>query len=87
MKRRIREILWHSFDRTPEERWFIHKTDFFLLAWASLSCFGKNLNTSNVSKSRRKISALQRVTLAGRSQMTPLYIREALTSIDRMKDR
>lgn len=51
LKRRIREILWDSFDRTPEERWFIHKIDFFILTWASLSYFSKNLNTNNVSKS------------------------------------
>ncbi|GAB7324923.1 hypothetical protein MBLNU13_g08737t2 [Cladosporium sp. NU13] len=49
LKRRIREILWDSFDRTPEERWFIHKIDFFILTWASLSYFSKNLNTNNVS--------------------------------------
>ena len=52
LKRRIREILWDSFDRTPEERWFIHKIDFFILTWASLSYFSKNLNTNNVSKSK-----------------------------------
>jgi ACS family pantothenate transporter-like MFS transporter len=51
LKRRIREILWDSFDRTPEERWLIHKIDFFILTWASLSYFSKNLNTNNVSKS------------------------------------
>jgi ACS family pantothenate transporter-like MFS transporter len=51
LKRRIREILWDSFDRTPEERWFVHKIDFFILTWASLSYFSKNLNTNNVSKS------------------------------------
>jgi len=51
LKRRIREILWDSLDRTPEERWFIHKIDFFILTWASLSYFSKNLNTNNVSKS------------------------------------
>ena len=50
LKRRIREILWDSFDRTPEERWFIHKIDFFILTWASLSYFSKNLNTNNVSR-------------------------------------
>jgi ACS family pantothenate transporter-like MFS transporter len=52
LKRRIREILWDSFDRTPEERWFIHKIDFFILTWASLSYFSKNLNTNNISKSK-----------------------------------
>jgi ACS family pantothenate transporter-like MFS transporter len=50
LKRRFREILWDSLDRTPEERWFIHKIDFFILTWASLSYFSKNLNTNNVSK-------------------------------------
>jgi ACS family pantothenate transporter-like MFS transporter len=50
LRRRFREILWDSLDRTPEERWFIHKIDFFILTWASLSYFSKNLNTNNVSK-------------------------------------
>lgn len=54
LKRRIREILWDSLDRTPEERWFIHKIDFFILTWASLSYFSKNLNTNNVSKLHRR---------------------------------
>ncbi|KAM0704364.1 hypothetical protein Q7P35_008598 [Cladosporium inversicolor] len=49
LKRRNREILWDSIDRTPEERWFIHKIDFFILTWASLSYFSKNLNTNNAS--------------------------------------
>lgn len=53
LKRRNREILWDSIDRTPEERWFIHKIDFFILTWASLSYFSKNLNTNNASESRQ----------------------------------
>jgi hypothetical protein len=53
LKRRVREIVWDSLDRTPEERWFIHKIDFFILTWASLSYFSKNLNTNNVSMSSR----------------------------------
>jgi hypothetical protein len=64
LKRRIREILWDSFDRTPEERWFIHKIDFFILTWASLSYFSKNLNTNNISKSIQTYPALQELMSA-----------------------
>lgn len=31
LQRHICGIFWDSFDRTPEERWFIHKIDFFIL--------------------------------------------------------
>lgn len=58
-RRRFREIIWDSLDRTPEERWFIHKIDFFILTWASLSYFSKNLNTNNVSKSQHAPSVSQ----------------------------
>jgi ACS family pantothenate transporter-like MFS transporter len=64
LKRRIREILWDSFDRTPEERWFVHKIDFFILTWASLSYFSKNLNTNNISKSIQTYPALQELMSA-----------------------
>ncbi|CAG9986494.1 unnamed protein product [Clonostachys byssicola] len=49
LKRRIREIVWDSLDRSPEERRMIAKLDFFILTWASLAYFSKNLNTNNLS--------------------------------------
>ncbi|CAH0040318.1 unnamed protein product [Clonostachys rhizophaga] len=49
LKRRIREIVWDSLDRKPEERRMIAKLDFFILTWASLAYFSKNLNSNNLS--------------------------------------
>ncbi|KAH8660313.1 putative pantothenate transporter [Xylariales sp. PMI_506] len=48
-KRRLREVVWDSLDRSPEERRLISKIDFFILTWAGLSYFSKNLNSGNVS--------------------------------------
>lgn len=48
LKRRIREIVWDSLDRSPEERRMIAKLDFFILTWASLAYFSKNLNSNNL---------------------------------------
>ncbi|KAF4960739.1 hypothetical protein FSARC_10368 [Fusarium sarcochroum] len=48
-KKRIREIFWDTLDRSPEERRMIAKLDFFILTWASLAYFSKNLNTNNLS--------------------------------------
>ncbi|KAF4306983.1 major facilitator superfamily transporter [Botryosphaeria dothidea] len=49
LKKRIRELVWDSFDRSPQERHFIAKIDFFILTWAGLSYFSKNLNSNNLS--------------------------------------
>ncbi|KAJ4249870.1 hypothetical protein NW762_012213 [Fusarium torreyae] len=49
LKKRIREIVWDTLDRSPEERRMIAKLDFFILTWASLAYFSKNLNTNNLS--------------------------------------
>lgn len=48
LKRHIREIVWDSLDRSPEERRMIAKLDFFILTWASLAYFSKNLNSNNL---------------------------------------
>ncbi|KAI9744822.1 MAG: hypothetical protein M1818_001747 [Claussenomyces sp. TS43310] len=47
--RRIREIVWDSLDRSPEERRLIFKIDFFILTWAGFTYFSKNLNSNNLS--------------------------------------
>ncbi|OJD34151.1 major facilitator superfamily transporter [Diplodia corticola] len=49
LRRRVRELVWDSFDRSPEERRFIAKIDFFILTWAGFSYFSKNLNSNNLS--------------------------------------
>lgn len=48
VRQRIRSIVWDTLDRSPEERRFIAKIDFFILTWASLTYFSKNLNTNNL---------------------------------------
>lgn len=48
LRRRIRAVVWDSFDRSPEERRFIAKIDFFILTWAGFTYFSKNLNTNNI---------------------------------------
>lgn len=50
LKQRVREIVWDSLDKSPEERRLIAKLDFFILTWASLAYFSKNLNTNNLCK-------------------------------------
>ena len=48
LRRKIRAVVWDTFDRTPEERRFIAKIDFFILTWAGFTYFSKNLNTNNI---------------------------------------
>ncbi|KAK8071371.1 MFS general substrate transporter [Apiospora hydei] len=48
VRRRLRELIWDSLDRSPEERRFISKIDFYILSWAGLAYFSKNLNQNNV---------------------------------------
>ncbi|TVY47399.1 Pantothenate transporter [Lachnellula occidentalis] len=49
LRLRIREIVWDSLDRSPEERRLIFKLDIFILTWAGFTYFSKNLNSNNVS--------------------------------------
>ncbi|KAI7778732.1 hypothetical protein LA080_001798 [Diaporthe eres] len=49
LRRKIRAVVWDSFERSPEERRFIAKIDFFILTWAGFTYFSKNLNTNNIS--------------------------------------
>lgn len=48
LRRRIRAVVWDSFERSHEERRFIAKIDFFILTWAGFTYFSKNLNTNNI---------------------------------------
>ena len=50
LRRKIRAVVWDTFERSPEERRFIAKIDFFILTWAGLSYFSKNLNQNNICK-------------------------------------
>ncbi|KAK2602828.1 hypothetical protein N8I77_009333 [Diaporthe amygdali] len=49
LRKKIRAIVWDTLDRSPEERRFIAKIDFFILTWAGFTYFSKNLNTNNIS--------------------------------------
>lgn len=50
LRQRIKSIVWDTLDRSPEERRFLAKIDFFILTWAGLTYFSKNLNTNNICK-------------------------------------
>lgn len=45
---RFKGVVWDTLDRSPEERRLLAKVDFFILTWAGLTYFSKNLNTNNV---------------------------------------
>ncbi|KAJ4416539.1 hypothetical protein N0V82_006661 [Gnomoniopsis sp. IMI 355080] len=49
LRHKIRSVVWDTLERSPEERKLIAKIDFFILTWAGLTYFSKNLNTNNVS--------------------------------------
>ncbi|KAI9926196.1 hypothetical protein MW887_004659 [Aspergillus wentii] len=48
-RQRVKDVLWDSLDYPPQERRLIFKIDFFILTWAGLAYFSKNLNTNNLS--------------------------------------
>lgn len=47
---RIKSIIWDTLDKSPEERRFLFKLDFFILTWAGFTYFSKNLNSQNLCK-------------------------------------
>ncbi|KAJ5175245.1 uncharacterized protein N7482_001122 [Penicillium canariense] len=49
LRKRIQNVVWDTFDYSPEERKLVSKIDFFILTWASLAYFSKNLNSNNLS--------------------------------------
>lgn len=48
LRQRIKGIIWDTLERSPEERRFLAKIDFFILTWAGFTYFSKNLNTNNI---------------------------------------
>lgn len=48
LKRRLLSVLWESFDKSPEERAFLHKIDLWILLYVSLAYFIKYLDQTNV---------------------------------------
>lgn len=50
--RKFKGVVWDTLERSPAERHFLAKIDFFILTWAGFTYFSKNLNTNNVCKYR-----------------------------------
>ena len=48
LKHRIAAIVWDSLDKTPEERKFVAKIDWYILSYCCISYFCKYLDQTNV---------------------------------------
>jgi hypothetical protein len=55
LKNRIKSVLWDSFDKSPEERKFIAKIDWWILTYCCIAYFVKYLDQTNVSNILRRI--------------------------------
>jgi len=51
LKKRVLGVLWDSLDKSPEERAFIAKIDWWILSYACISYFVKYLDQTNVGLS------------------------------------
>ncbi|PSN70592.1 pantothenate transporter liz1 [Corynespora cassiicola Philippines] len=49
LSKRISTVIWDSLDKSPEERAFIAKIDFWILTYACISYFVKYLDQTNIS--------------------------------------
>ncbi|TEA20509.1 Pantothenate transporter liz1 [Colletotrichum sidae] len=49
LRKRIAAIVWDSWDKTPEERKFISKIDWWILSYCCVAYFVKYLDQTNVS--------------------------------------
>jgi ACS family pantothenate transporter-like MFS transporter len=49
LKQRILAVLWDSYDKSPEERKFINKIDWWILSYCCIAYFVKYLDQTNVS--------------------------------------
>jgi hypothetical protein len=49
LRRRIMAVIWDSLDKTPEERAFIAKIDWWILSYCCIAYFVKYLDQTNVS--------------------------------------
>lgn len=59
LKTRILTVLWDSFDKSPEERRFIAKIDWWILTYCCIAYFVKYLDQTNVrpDRSRERVSS------------------------------
>lgn len=49
LSKRILRVLWDSLDKTPEERRFVAKIDWWILSYCCVAYFVKYLDQTNVS--------------------------------------
>ncbi|ETS74415.1 hypothetical protein PFICI_14281 [Pestalotiopsis fici W106-1] len=49
LRKRIASVIWDSLDKTPEERRFIAKIDFWILSYCTISYWGKYMCQQNVT--------------------------------------
>lgn len=49
LSKRILAVVWDSLDKTPEERSFIAKIDWWILSYCCIAYFVKYLDQTNVS--------------------------------------
>ncbi len=52
--KKILAIVWDSLDKTPEERKFLRKLDFWILTYVCVAYFVKYLDQTNVSRKREE---------------------------------
>lgn len=48
--RKLRKLLWDSLDKSPEERAFVNKVDWFIMSYACVAYFVKYLDQQNVRR-------------------------------------
>lgn len=48
LRKRIASVIWDSLDKSPEERRFIAKIDFWILSYCTISYWGKYMCQQNV---------------------------------------
>lgn len=49
-KSRLRRLLWDSLDKSPEERLFVNKADWFIVSYVCVGYFVKYLDQNNVRR-------------------------------------
>ena len=50
LRKKVLAVIWDSLDKTPEERKFIAKLDWWILTYACVAYFVKFLDQTNVSR-------------------------------------
>lgn len=51
---RLRRLLWDSLDKSPEERRFVNKADWYIMSYVCVAYFVKYLDQNNVRSKKRK---------------------------------